>query len=204
MITGLNRSFLTLLFCCALSTPLHAEELLSKIFRQLGDGANHDATYLERKYISFLDVPLSHSGRMSFLPPDTLVRQQRSPSRQTFTVIGQQVTIEKMSGQTAEKGSEIKQISLQTLPPLLIFAEAMRAIMLGDMARLQKYFSVSASGSVDRWVLTLSPLDKQMKALIDKVQFLGQSGVVTGIKTYEVDGDWSDMQLTPVAADHAR
>ena len=193
MTTGLNNRVL-LLIALLFTAPAQADALLNTIFQNLSQGKNSDVDYIEHKYMAFLDVPLAHSGRMRFEAPDTLIRSRTSPTEQTYTIRGNQVTIDK-------KG-DIEQHALDKLPPLHAFIESLRAVILGDAERLQQHFEVEAKGAADNWTLVMTPRSKSLKKLISRVEFAGQGALVNTIHTYEIDGDWSEMRLTHNKADH--
>ena len=192
MTTGPKLRLIILLICALFQTTVQAQGgLLESVFQLLAERHSYSADYVEMKHLSFLDVPLSHSGQLDFLPPDTMVRKQHSPKAQTFTITGQQLTIE-------AKG-ETKQMALDRVPGMQAFVVSMQAVLSGDIARLKNFYSVAISGGVDEWVLQLTPLDEQLRDYIETIHFAGQQGRVTRIKIYELGGDWSDMKLTPVS-----
>jgi outer membrane lipoprotein-sorting protein len=172
------------------STPLQAQDdLAAAIFQQLGAQQHSAVRYVEKKYLKIIDVPLTQSGRLLYQPPDRLIREQLTPNQERFTFEGRQVTI--------QNGSSTKKVSLERLPALQVFLDSLKAVMAGDRTALQRNFSVAATGSLDHWTLALTPLNAQLRPYVTRIQFEGNRSELTRIKTYEVDGDWSDMELRP-------
>lgn len=193
MTIGSRASLVLLLLATLLPLPLRAQDdLAAAIFQQLGAQQHGAVHYVEKKYLNILDVPLTQSGRLLYQSPDLLIREQHTPNRERFTFDGRQVTI--------QNGSSTKKVSLERLPALQVFLDSLKAVMAGDRVALQRNFSVAAAGSLERWTLELTPLDARLRPFLNRIQFAGSRGELTRIKSYEVDGDWSDMELRPDTA----
>lgn len=171
------------------------DELLQSLFQQLGQRQGYQADYVEKKYLAITNVPLLQSGSLSFAPPDTMVRRQTAPNPQRFMVKGNQLTIESASG--------VKQVSIDRIPELQAFLVSIQAVLSGDIAKLKSYYGVTLSGEIARWQLQLTPQEERLASYIKSIHFDGRYDEVVRIRIDEIDGDWSDMELTPVKSDHA-
>jgi hypothetical protein len=188
MTTGLKRSLLALLLSLVATTAHATDELLHAIFQQLGQRQSYQVDYVEKKNLAIVDVPLTQSGSLSFVPPDTMVRKQATPTRQTFIIKGNRASIESSSG--------TKQVALDRVPALQALLLSIQAVLSGDMTRLKSYYTIAATGDIGSWQLQLTPQGR-LASYIRSIRFDGHRDDVTRIRIDEVDGDWSDMTLTP-------
>lgn len=168
---------------------VHAQDaLLESLFQQLGSRSDYRADYVETKYLNLFDIKLKQRGQLDFEPPQTMMRHQLSPKVQTFTITPQQITI--------ESEGERKEVAIDTIPAMQAFVVSMLAVLSGDASRLERYYDVAVNGVIDQWQLALTPRQKQLRKFIVSIHFSGSKGVVKRIRINEIDGDWSEMELT--------
>jgi hypothetical protein len=80
-------------------------------------------------------------------------------------------------------------------PQIQPFVESIRATLAGDRNALERIFHVEFAGSVERWSLTLVPLDHQLARAIKQVQIDGSRDQLLRIEIRRADGDRSLMTL---------
>jgi outer membrane lipoprotein-sorting protein len=189
MIIGPGRSLIIALMTAFFMLPAQASETeLLSIFQLLKAQQQSKVNYSEEKHLNILDAPMLQAGVLEYIPPNTLIREQREPSFQRFEVTDDYLIIQR-------KNKERK-IALGRHPVLHAFIESIRKVMAGDLDGLRKYYETYFLGSTEKWVLNLTPHDKKLRRLVSKIQFHGERGVLSRIAIYEVNGDKSIMSLT--------
>ena len=189
MTIGVSRSLIIALMMAFFMLPAQASETeLLSIFQLLNAQQQSKVNYSEEKYLNILDAPLIQSGVLEYIPPNTLIREQREPSFQRFEVTDDYLIIQR-------KNKEQK-IALGRHPVLRAFIESIRKVMAGDLNGLRKYYEIYFSGTSEKWMLNLTPHDKKLQRLVSEIQFHGERGVLSRIAIYEVNGDKSIMSLT--------
>ena len=68
----------------------------------------------------------------------------------------------------------------------------------GDLAKLQRYFRVEGSGSPDRWLLKLQPLEPRAARLLREVRLGGVAAEVRSTVWVQGNGDEYAMQTEPL------
>jgi hypothetical protein len=101
---------------------------------------------------------------------------------------------------TTERGEHRRVLDLHRYPQILPFVESIRATLAGDRNALERIFHVEFSGSVERWTLTLVPLDQQLTRIVKQVQIDGSRDQLLRVEIRQTDGDRSLMTLRTPAA----
>ena len=70
----------------------------------------------------------------------------------------------------------------------------------GNRESLEKHFTVSVTGTSQRWILELVPREPRLREQISMVRLHGQHTVVREVTIAMADGDRSVMTIEPVAA----
>jgi hypothetical protein len=91
-------------------------------------------------------------------------------------------------------------LDLHRYPQIQPFVESIRATLAGDRSALERIFHVAFAGSVDRWSLTLVPLDHQLARTVKQVQIDGSRDQLSRVEIRQADGDRSLMTLRTPAA----
>jgi len=85
--------------------------------------------------------------------------------------------------------------SLRQYPALWGFVESLRATLRGDLETLQRFFHIELTGDPQRWLLSLVPLDRRMRELIDEIRIGGGDGQVQSVDILETRGDRSVIRI---------
>jgi hypothetical protein len=101
---------------------------------------------------------------------------------------------------TVERGARHRKMDLQRYPQIQPFVESIRATLAGDRSALERIFHLEFAGSVQRWSLTLVPLDHQLARIVKQVQIDGSRDQLSRIEIRQADGDRSLMTLRTPAA----
>ncbi len=162
---------------------------LMSLLAQRKSGVAH---FTEERTVSNLDGPLYSSGTLSFTAPDRFARQTLEPRPESMEVQGNHVVL--------RRGGRTRQLSLDAVPELAAFVDAVRGTLSGDAATLEKHFQVRVGGSAALWTLTLTPSDDALKRQVRELQIAGQGSSVRSIELQLVGGDHSLMLIDAPAA----
>ena len=193
MISGLKtrishfaRTGLLELACCA--APAWAFDLPA-LMALLAQQKSGEARFTEQRFVRGLEGPLDASGTLSFAAPDKLVRRTLSPRAETMAVDGNTLTL--------SRGGRTRTLALDSMPELQGLVEAMRGTLSGDGRTLERYFRSTVSGTRDKWVLDMKPVDERLAAQVRDMRVSGSAGEVLGIEMEFIGGDRSVMTISP-------
>ena len=145
--------------------------------------------YVERRYLGSVTKPLVSTGLLRFEPPDTLVKQSKSPDEETAIVDADSVRLLDASGQ------ETARIDLWVDESLRLVFEGLRAVVRGDPEAIRSVFDVRMSGDRDSWALELEPKDLPDDAQIDRIVVTGARERILGFDILEKNGDRTILRI---------
>ncbi|HYR24217.1 MAG TPA: outer membrane lipoprotein carrier protein LolA [Aquabacterium sp.] len=146
------------------------------------------ATFTEKKYLAVVDRPLESSGELSYTAPDKLEKRTLSPKPETLLLDGDQLSIE-------QAGRRRNTINIQSHPEVAAFVESIRGTLAGDLAALQRYYTLDFSGRADAWKLVLVPIQPAMRKVMSRIRVDGTDEALTRIVFEQADGDRSEMHI---------
>jgi hypothetical protein len=181
-----------------LAFPLQAQTAfdLSQLTLLLSQVKKSEAAFTEKRTVSILAQTLESSGRLSFAAPDTFVRETLKPRHEKLAVVGNTVTL--------SSGSRSRTVPLDSVPEAAVIVEAIRGTLTGNRELLERHFGATVSGSAQRWVLELVPVEPRVRELVKSVQLAGQQSLVREVIVAMADGDRSVMSIEPAAAPAAK
>lgn len=154
---------------------------LPALMRRLAAVEAATAQFVETRTNALLSAPLVLRGRLVYRRPAYLERHVESPYEERIVVAGETVTIDDRKG------------GRRTMPlaagPLRALLESTRATLAGDLAALERYFVVTASGTQQAWQLRLVPRDAALAAWVAAVVIEGSDARVARIEVTEPGGD---------------
>jgi hypothetical protein len=148
--------------------------------------------FVEQQFLAILDHPVESSGELRYDAPDRLEKRTLKPRPETMVLAGGVLTV--------ERAGHVRVVDLQRYPQILPFVESIRATLAGDRAALEKVFHVDFAGSLERWSLTLVPLDHKLAQTVKQVQIDGTRDQLQRVEIRQADGDRSLMTLRAPAA----
>jgi Outer membrane lipoprotein carrier protein LolA-like len=170
----------------------HADEgLLPRLMQLFAQNKGSRASFVEKKYLAMIDKPVESSGELAFTAPDKLVKRTLKPRIESLVLEGDSLSIE-------QPGKHRITLNLVEHPEVAGFIESIRATLAGDRAALEKIYSLTLTGSVEKWQLVLIPKETSMLNLISRIQISGSQGNITIINFALGDGDRSEMVITKV------
>jgi hypothetical protein len=184
--TSLRRAIaaLALTTSVAHAADFDAGALLSRLSRPAPD----TTTFVEVRYSSLLDEPLVASGRLEHRADGALVREVVDPYRETTTLQGENVRLER-------EGGKPRSFSLNRAPELRGMLSSFGALIAGDLGLLERNFVVTTSGTNDRWRIDLVPIDDKLKRRLARIEVDGSLDRPRCFTMTEPDGDASVMAL---------
>ena len=171
------------------ASALAADLALPELMREFAQVPAAQARFTEVKHMSVLQNPLTLSGRLAYVRPDRIERHVLVPYDERTVVSGDRVTVENRSRNTS------KTFSLESAPGAYALAESLRATLAGDLAALERHYSLELKGSRDDWTLTLTPREPAVASLVQSVLIAGNQARILRFDVKEANGDHSTMTI---------
>lgn len=172
----------------ATATPhaaeLDADALLASLVRPAPD----TTVFVEVRHSALLTAPMVVAGQLEHRADGALVRRVETPYRETTELHGENVTVERA-------GSKPRRFSLDRAPELRGMLASFGALLRGDRATLERYFTVTARGETARWQIELTPRDEKLRRRLATILVDGSSDRPRCFTLSEPDGDASIMAL---------
>jgi Outer membrane lipoprotein carrier protein LolA-like len=148
--------------------------------------------FVEQQFLAILNHPVESSGELRYDAPDRLEKRTLLPHPEDLVLSGGVLTM--------ERGGHSRVLDLQRYPQIQPFIESIRATLAGDRSALERIFRVDFAGDVQRWSLTLVPLDSRLTRNVKQVQIDGSRDQLLRVEIRQADGDRSLMTLRAPAA----
>jgi hypothetical protein len=178
--------------CAANAAPQTAGDDLDAVMNLLAMRRHGRVEFIEQQFLAVLDHPVESSGELRYDAPDHLEKRTLLPRAEIMVLAGGVLTV--------ERGTRHRKMDLQRYPQIQPFVESIRATLAGDRSALERIFHLEFAGSVQRWSLTLVPLDHQLARIVKQVQIDGSRDQLSRIEIRQADGDRSLMTLRTPAA----
>jgi outer membrane lipoprotein-sorting protein len=185
---GCTRAGLLLGFV-GLAATAAAPLTVNELMQMLGTVESANARFVETRQSALLKSPLVLQGTLAYRRPDRIEKHVLKPHDERITVEGGRLTLENR-GQNRKKT-----MSVGSAPGLAALVESIRATRAGDLAALQRYYSVQVEGSREQWILTLKPLDAQVADYVSLITLSGSGPRIARIAIDEAGGDRSVMEI---------
>ena len=143
--------------------------------------------FIDQQFLAILKHPVESSGELRYDAPDHLEKRTLLPRPENLVLDGGVLTV--------ERGGRRHVLDLHRYPQILPFIESIRATLAGDRGALERVFHVEFAGSVQRWALTLVPLDSRLAKTVKQVQIDGSREQLLRVEIRQADGDRSLMTL---------
>lgn len=170
------------------------EANLQQLMHDLAQVKSARGTYVERKHLAMLNMPLESSGTLVYVAPGRLEKHMLAPRRETLILDGDTLVLDRKG-----KGDR-RTVALQAHPVVWAFAESIRSTLTGDLATLQRFYEVKLEGNASAWRLQLWPKDSRMRQAASEISLGGSGTWVHRIEILEAGGDHSVMIITREAS----
>ncbi|MHB1280169.1 MAG: LolA family protein [Acidithiobacillus sp.] len=157
---------------------------ITQLMHALAQVKSGQASFVETKYLGFLDKPIQSSGNMRFVSPDILEMHTVKPDDQVMLVQGDVLTVDKHT------------IQLDSHPELLAFVDSIRGVLAGNTGLLERYFTLSLKGEENSWSLMLVPKKNDFAKQIKHITVGGIGHMVRSIEIVKANHDWSLISIS--------
>lgn len=164
-----------------------AENDLDPLMGLLAERTHGHVSYVEEDHLAVLDRPVRSSGELLYDRPDRLEKRTLAPHPASLILEHGTVTI--------QSGSRKHVVALSAYPQIAPFIESLRATLAGDRHALEQIFQVTFEGDLDRWTLTLVPLDAKLQGVVQQIRIEGARDELHVVSISQADGDHSVMTI---------
>lgn len=158
------------------------------LLERLARPAPETTPFVEVRYSALLTEPLVVAGELEHRGDGALVRRVQTPYRETTTLLGENVTVER-------DDQRLRRFSLDRAPELRGMLNSFGAILKGDRATLEQHFEIAGSGPGDAWRIELVPRGDKLRARLARVTVDGHGDRVNCMTMEEPDGDATVMVI---------
>jgi hypothetical protein len=189
MTSGIAPLLLTLL--CAVpppAAPSDAAALIAKLARP----TPASTAYTEVRFVHLLRKPLVLHGRLDYNSPGRLGKHVEAPYRETTTIADGAVEV-------TREGRPPKHFDLERAPELKALLTGFSALLGGDAATLQQFYTMELVENAANWTLTLRPRSTGSSSHLRALIVTGVSAEPRCFTLQQADGDSSTMLLGALA-----
>lgn len=188
----MRHSLLALLLTAALGASAAPAWTLEALLQGFAQTRESRASFVEKKSVRVLERPLVSSGELRFEAPDRLEKRTLRPRPELLRLDGDTLTL--------ERGERRLQLGLRGHPEIAAFVESIRGTLAGDRAALERVYHLRLEGTERAWVMTLTPRDPAMTALVERVRIAGHRADVSVIEILQANGDSTLMSVQRLPA----
>ena len=156
------------------------------------------APFREEKRLALLREPLVSRGRISYEPPQRLVRVIDEPAASRVVVDGEWLTY----SSAGEQGS----LGLDAHPTLRIFVDSLRMLLQGDLHGLRETFHITFSnvGPPEElsWTVVLEPRSDALQSSLASIRIEGNDRSLRVFQIRERNGDVTRMSFAAAQPEH--
>jgi hypothetical protein len=149
--------------------------------------------FTEVRLSTLLAMPLVVSGTLEYAGAETLQRRVESPYRETTTLGGESVRVER-------EGEPPRTFALRRAPELRGLLSGMTGLLRGDVAALSADFDIAATGDGAGWRLDMTPKNARLRERLDAIVVLGQGAEPQCYALQDGGGGASVMLLGTIAS----
>ena len=165
---------------------------LGAFVARLARPAPASTTYTEVRFLHLLRKPLVLHGELEYGGPERLGKNVQSPYRETTAIADGAVTV-------TREGRAPRKFGLERAPELQALLASFSALLGGDAATLQKYYTLQLVENATKWTLTLTPKDAGLSRHLRDIVVAGADNEPRCFALHEANGDASVMLLGALA-----
>ncbi|MCP4446849.1 MAG: outer membrane lipoprotein carrier protein LolA [Myxococcales bacterium] len=164
------------------------------LLAQFASLQSFSASFVEKKYLRVLAMPIQTSGSVQYTAPDVLVRTTKRPSTR--------LTIDSKSLRYKDAQSE-KDLPLDEKHPARAFVQVFLDLVRGDRLAIEKSFDVEFVGDDSTWELQLLPRKGKVAGAIKTIKLRGNGLVVSWMEIIDRHGDRTETLFSDVKLKHS-
>ncbi|HVE22268.1 MAG TPA: LolA-related protein [Acidocella sp.] len=170
---------------------------LLPLMQSLAQVRTASARFTERQTAPVLSAPLISTGTLTYAAPDYLRKTTLTPVPEIFTLDHGKVTL------TGSPSGGTHVFALDQDPRIAGLVEGIRATLAGDLPALDRFYTVSLTGSAAGWQLHLLPKDPSLARFLRSITISGSQDRIATIDTESSDGSNSMMRIQPGSVNDA-
>ena len=145
--------YVSLLLCLALvgtTSALFAQESINEVMERMKSTSAVSIAYRETRYLELFEKPVEASGTLYGMPPDLLIKEQRSPSREVLGVFADRYYYFNPTGEVRRTRAKDPE------DPLNLHITAFQSLANGNLSLMYDVYDVAFVSEPDRWYLILT------------------------------------------------
>jgi len=171
------------------TTIANAADLgIDGLIDRLARPAPETTPFVEVRFSALLTEPLVVAGELEHRGDGALVRRVLSPYRETTTLLGENVTVER-------QGHRPRSFALDRAPELRGILSSFDAMLKGDRESLERLFEISAEEFGSSWRIDLVPRTAKLLTQLARIRVDGYADHPNCMTMAEPDGDSTVMAL---------
>jgi hypothetical protein len=178
------------LVCGCIAWPAYAD-LLDNRLAGFAQETHRKAKFSETYEASYLDKPVVSQGELEYRAPRLLTKNIVSPESISYTITDNMMIV--------KRGTEVKQIDLTQQPEIGLGINALRDLLQGNRASLEKQFWTFYSTD-DRnpnlWKLVLIPRNNKLLERVKQVIMRGEGNQLREVQMHYSNGDSQVTRIT--------
>jgi Outer membrane lipoprotein carrier protein LolA-like len=186
----MNRT-IPLVLMVALASDAHGAEP-EALIQRLAKPAPASIAFQEVRFSALLSRPLIVAGELGYSGPASLDRRVTTPYQETTMIRGASVRVER-------EGEPTRSFALKRAPELSGLLTGFSALLTGDVAALERSFSIEMSGDAASWQLQLTPKDATARRRLRQILIDGRRDQPRCFSMLNTDGGASVMLLGEAA-----
>jgi outer membrane lipoprotein carrier protein LolA len=179
---------LTLAASSCRAEAVDADTGLVQLMQHLSQRQHGHVGFVERQFIAILDRSTDTSGELFYDAPDYLEKRTLKPKPESLILDRGTLRI--------HRGNRTVVLSLRDYPQIAPFIDSIRATLAGDLAALNRTYTLSFTTVTDGWHLALVPRDVKLAAAVAKIQVSGVGDVIHSVEFERPGGDHSVMSIS--------
>jgi outer membrane lipoprotein-sorting protein len=173
-----------LLPAVARASPVSLPQLMAMLARVPARHAN----FQEDRHIAQLTAPVHDSGTLDYVRPSRLEKHTTAPHDERLVVDGDKLWI-------VRAGQPTRYLDLSDQPEISSLVDIVRGTLAGDLAALQRSYTVALGGDLESWQLTLTP-DARLAGFLRVVHIDGAGTDLHRIEMVQANGDSTQMTIS--------
>ncbi len=145
--------------------------------------------FTEEKQLALLAAPLTSSGHLYFVRPDTMLRRIETPRSSQVLIADNTLHM--------RDSTRSESIELSGRPDLAQFVESLLWVISGNESAVSAVYAVTYTAAADgTWTLTLTPRGEPLSHIVTRMELDGVGFEVREVRVFETAGDTTTTRFT--------
>jgi hypothetical protein len=150
--------------------------------------------YEERRESPWLDAPQYSRGTLS-VEGSVLIKTATSPRQEIWRLHAEFMEANQSLSHTEATPEQTRQIRYSQAPRMGVFANALRAVVMGNLSALPEKFMLEITGTELGWRLALTPKRSEDQRVLSRIEFTGAREGIEIIIVTEPQGEKTTTTL---------